>query len=389
MPHWSFTTIKHAGRIKLDLSLNEYCVLDYIYRTQTHPRYGKDGWCQTGLRTMSKFLGLGLATLSDIQKRMIEKELLDVREEPAKVFRKTTPKFYDIAYLEDVEIENLPDPSTAEGVRNPNTPEDESVRNPNAGVRIPNANRSEPEQINKVFNPLTEIEGEPDFSTPKDTSPRAGSDPESDKSHLNNRELYDSKEFLEYDHALRKLLQKVDKKLRACILDSDVGREDFLDTFVKWCFDSGKTFTGISGLDKLLESHVGFLKSGGKEILEPDMREFEAKIEKVIQFAISRWLVTDPYGNSYKAFLAMNDMNYHSEADALKTLLTRRKINFEDLRIVLAYTGRWRDGKNIYTPNFKYSWAAYLQSPDSLKQDVEYLKEMEDFFQNNRQKVLA
>lgn len=336
---------------------------------------------------MSKFLGLGLATLSDIQKRMIEKELLDIREEPARIFRKTTPRFYDTAYLEDIEIESFPDPP--EGVRKPNTPEDEGVRNPNAGVRIPNANRSESEHINKVNNPLTEIEGQPDFSTPKDNLPEPVGTPESDKSYVDSRELYESKEFLEYSFGLDKLLRKVDKKLRKCIEESDVQREDFVDTFIKWCFDSGKTFTGISGLDKLLESHVGFLKSGGKEILEPDMREFEVKIEKAIQFAISRWLVTDPYGNSYEKFLAMNDMNYRSEADALKTLLKRQKINFEDLRVVLAYTGRWKGGKNIYTPNFKYSWAAYLQSPDSLRQDVEYLKGQESFFQKNKEKSLA
>ena len=105
------------------------------------------------------------------------------------------------------------------------------------------------------------------------------------------------------------------------------------------------------------------------------------KMDQAIQYGIRRWLITDPYGNSYEAFMAMNDMNYRIESDALKTLLTRRKINFEDLRIVLAYTGRWKNGKNIYTPNFKYSWSAYLQSPDDLKADVAYLKEMESFFQ--------
>lgn len=337
---------------------------------------------------MSKFFNLSISALSDMQARMVERGLLQTKEGPNKILRKTTPNFYNVAYLDEQEVNSIPDPDE-EGVRKPNTSPEEGVRFPNAGVRKPNANRSETEHINKVSKPLTEIEGEPglgNFSPPKDNHPEPVSDPES---YGSGRELYDSPQFLEYSHELEKLLRKVDKKLRACIMESDVGREDFIETFVKWCFDSGKTFSGTSGLDKLLESHVGFLKNGGKEILEPDMREFEMKVDAAIQYAIKFWRTTDPYGNSYEKFLASADMNYRSEADALKTLLTRRKINFDDLRLILKVTGRSKGGMNVYTPSFQYRWSHYLQNPDELTKAVAHLREMENNFQKNRQKVLA
>ena len=361
MPNWSFTIIKHQARMTLNLTLNEYCVLDYIFKTQTHPNYTVNGYCSTSIRKMVEYFGITKSNLSDMLIRLTKAGFLENNEDST--LRKVTPKFYDIAYLddlEDVEEVNWRVPEKEGGVRNSDT------YCPNFGQHYNNnikGNRSEPEIFENSNSKTNDIIPDEPFS---------------DNSYGNSRDLYETKEFLNYRFEVEKLLARIDKKLRQSILQTSMGREDFIFTFVKWCFDSGKTFNGTSGLDKLLDTHVKFLNEGGKEVLQPDTTEFEFKVERMIEWCAQNWHKTDASGTPYAKFLSLGDTYYQKEADALKTLLIRRKINFEDLDLIKSITAR------MYTPNFQYRWSTYLEGNDIVS-DVQYLKELDKKLQKKLQ----
>ena len=102
----------------LNLTLNEYCVLDYIFKTQTHPNYTKDGYCSTSIRKMVEYFGITKSNLSDMLIRLTKAGFLENNEDST--LRKVTPKFYNVAYLddlEDVEEVNWRVPEKEGGVR--------------------------------------------------------------------------------------------------------------------------------------------------------------------------------------------------------------------------------------------------------------------------------
>jgi hypothetical protein len=93
-PVWNYSTINHGPRIALGLSLNEYAVFDYIYKTQTSPKYGNGGWCKTSLRKIESLLGLGKSTIERAIEKGKEEKLIitDGRK------KKTTARWYENAY---------------------------------------------------------------------------------------------------------------------------------------------------------------------------------------------------------------------------------------------------------------------------------------------------
>lgn len=137
--NWIYTNVLHNPRKALGISVLEYCVLDYIYKTQTHPEYGVNGWTKTGCHKIADFLGLSSGTVKGIFDRMDSAGLL---ERIGDDLKRATAKFYSIAYEQDVQKLN-----------------DGCSENEQVGVQKMNSKCSENEQyIKKEIKVLNKIE---------------------------------------------------------------------------------------------------------------------------------------------------------------------------------------------------------------------------------------
>lgn len=129
MAEWIYTNVLHEPRKALGISVLEYCVLDYIYKTQTHPIYGKNGWTNAGCHRVAAFFDLSSGTVKKLFDRMDEAGLL---ERVANDMKRATEKFYSIAYESDVQKVN-----------------DYRSKSEHLGVQKVNSNSSKSEQYNK------------------------------------------------------------------------------------------------------------------------------------------------------------------------------------------------------------------------------------------------
>jgi uncharacterized phage protein (TIGR02220 family) len=147
--NWIYTNVLHNPRKVLGISVLEYCVLDYVYKTQTHPEYGVNGWAKTGCHKIADFLGVSSGTVKGIFDRM---DMAGLLERMGDDLKRVTAKFYSIAYEQDVQKLNRGCSETERG-----------------GVQKLNGKRSETEQyINKETKVLNKIEKkvvEKEFST--------------------------------------------------------------------------------------------------------------------------------------------------------------------------------------------------------------------------------
>jgi len=90
----SYTTIQHAIRIKLDISPNEYMILDMVYRMATSPKARVAGWCYSSKNYISKIIGIHESNVFRTINRLIEKGLLIRGEENALL--RTSDKWNDL-----------------------------------------------------------------------------------------------------------------------------------------------------------------------------------------------------------------------------------------------------------------------------------------------------
>lgn len=129
MAEWIYTNVLHEPRKALGISVLEYCVLDYIYKTQTHPIYGKNGWTNAGCHRVAAFFDLSSGTVKKLFDRMDNAGLL---ERVANDMKRATEKFYSIAYESDVQKVN-----------------EYRSKSEQLGVQKVNSNRLESEHYNK------------------------------------------------------------------------------------------------------------------------------------------------------------------------------------------------------------------------------------------------
>lgn len=101
--NWKFTHVHHAFRRQAGISLNEYAVLDIIYKTQTHPSTKTvDGWADCTYLEIADFLGLSKGAVHQIVVRMESFGLLEVNPAHPKQ-KRTTVTWYENAYRDDDE----------------------------------------------------------------------------------------------------------------------------------------------------------------------------------------------------------------------------------------------------------------------------------------------
>ena len=133
--NWKFTVILHGPRKALGISVLEYSVYDYIYKSQTHPDFSFKGWCKASHRKIASELGISEGTVFGIIARGVEWGLCDV--DPANPgHKRTLEKWYNAAYLDESAL----DGAEIEPVQKMN------VQNLNGGVQKMNGKCSESEQ---------------------------------------------------------------------------------------------------------------------------------------------------------------------------------------------------------------------------------------------------
>ncbi len=89
---WKTSTIDHEARIRMGLSMNDYVLLDHIYKTQTSPKYGgkNGGWCDIAFDVISKFFGISKGGISGIMKKLADDGFLEIVGKK----RRATEKWY-------------------------------------------------------------------------------------------------------------------------------------------------------------------------------------------------------------------------------------------------------------------------------------------------------
>lgn len=147
---WRYTNIQHPPRIALGLTPNEYCVLDVIYQSQTHPRYSFDGWARVGCHKIASFLGFSSGAVHKMFERFEGWGFIEFDE--TREYKRTTPLWYDVAYIEDAESE--------QGVQKLNSVQKVNRRgskSEQAAVQKVNSKCSKSEPITNKTNSKTKI----------------------------------------------------------------------------------------------------------------------------------------------------------------------------------------------------------------------------------------
>lgn len=72
-----YTTILHEVRLSLGLNMNEYALLDLVYRLSTNPKAPITGWCNMPKQKIADFLGLDKRTIMRICNRLFDGGFLE------------------------------------------------------------------------------------------------------------------------------------------------------------------------------------------------------------------------------------------------------------------------------------------------------------------------
>ena len=90
----NYTTINHDARVRLGLTINEYCVFDLIHNLATNPKNTQMGWCYARKETLGSYLDLGRATVFRAINKGLSLRLLEKHpDQPALI--KATSNWFD------------------------------------------------------------------------------------------------------------------------------------------------------------------------------------------------------------------------------------------------------------------------------------------------------
>jgi transposase-like protein len=153
---WKYTNIQHPARIKMGLTPNEYCVLDIIYQSQSHPKFSKDGWTNAGCHRIAGFLGFSTGTVHKMLERFENWGLLEFKN-GNKSFKRTTKDWYNVAYLEQSDVQKVNVQKVNRGCS----------KSEQSDVQKVNTNRSKSEHIIKgKYNTETKYKESEEKSSP-------------------------------------------------------------------------------------------------------------------------------------------------------------------------------------------------------------------------------
>lgn len=103
-----YTTIMHEPRLKLGLSLEEYCILDMVYRLSTNPSAPVAGWCSMSKTTMSHFMGVSRRSIFNALKKL-EEEGFITKSSDGRLIKTTQKWIKNVVNFEFRPTEDLPD----------------------------------------------------------------------------------------------------------------------------------------------------------------------------------------------------------------------------------------------------------------------------------------
>lgn len=121
----NYTVIKHDVRIALQLSCNDYCVLDLI------DRLGENvgGWCFASRSKMGEMLGFTKVTILSIIQNLVAKELIEI--DPKSKFTRTTDRYRNFT----AGIETIPNLDNEIGIETiPLGKESLPIKTENSGI---------------------------------------------------------------------------------------------------------------------------------------------------------------------------------------------------------------------------------------------------------------
>lgn len=72
-----YTTIMHEPRIRLQLTMNEYALLDLVYRLSTNPTAPVKGWCSMSKENLAVFLGVSKRTIITICNKLYDANYIE------------------------------------------------------------------------------------------------------------------------------------------------------------------------------------------------------------------------------------------------------------------------------------------------------------------------
>lgn len=101
----NYTTVNHQARIKLDLTINEYCLSDLIYNLSNNPNNKANNWCYASKETLGKCLGLSKQSIHTILNKLEKKKI--IIKNPETKFLQVSEKWYQTVQLKDSK-ESLP-----------------------------------------------------------------------------------------------------------------------------------------------------------------------------------------------------------------------------------------------------------------------------------------
>lgn len=92
----NYTTINHDARVRLGLTINEYCVMDLIHNLATNPKNAHMGWCYAKKETLAEYLDLGRATVFRAINKGLSFQLLEKHPEQPALLKATSSWFDEV-----------------------------------------------------------------------------------------------------------------------------------------------------------------------------------------------------------------------------------------------------------------------------------------------------
>ena len=136
---WSFTHINHARRKLLHLSMNDYALVDLVHHRSSHPGSSFPGWCYASKNRLADDLGVSKRSILNMLDRLEEKGL--IQRHPETKYLRSTPAWYDTAYLDGEE--------TAPAVKKLHRGGEQTAP-PSGEETAPNNKNTKQEEINEV-----------------------------------------------------------------------------------------------------------------------------------------------------------------------------------------------------------------------------------------------
>ena len=145
-----FTNINHGPRLKLELSMEEYCVADSIYHLSNNPKNKHNGWCNMRQDTMAELLGVSSRTILRSEKKLLDKGLI----EKSGNLKRTTAKWYENVIIDNSKSDKVSHSEIAEKVTKCHPEKRQSVTN--SGDKMSHYNNKDINTDNKEKT-LTQI----------------------------------------------------------------------------------------------------------------------------------------------------------------------------------------------------------------------------------------